>query len=188
MAYNVRVLLKKLSITNSVTGESLSYTASIHQVLRKLYDIQKRMSNYLTSFVMSGSTTYSIAGFFEFNKQENIIAMVIGMAMCMSLPLTRYEWFSDGSTSVEDEDNKNVTRLDIQKVVHWEERKYQAYYYFLNAVLVLMATNYALKSLDYSNYSEEYDLSIASSVLQPIVGVAYFLYKIYLSADEEDEE
>ena len=159
----------------------MSYNSLASQMISKVYDLQKRVSQYLSSFIMSGSNSYSITGFFEFNKNENLIALVLGLVMLMSLPLTKNEWFADGSSNEEENKEKNENPYQF---IQWEERKCQAYYYALNAILVLMTTNYALKSLNYSNYTEEHDLSMIASGIQLIVGIYYFIYKVNVSESE----
>ena len=166
-----------------ITAESLSYTSTVKGLLEKAYKIQKRLSQYLSSFIFSGNSIYSISGFFEFNKQENIIAIVIGLVMLISLPLTKYEWFNDGS---EPEEKIETEKPRDEKVeIYWEERKYHCFYYVLNSLLVLLTTNYALKSLDYSNSSENYGISMVSSFLQPVVGLGYFIFKLSVSQGDE---
>ena len=180
-SYVTKTILNKKNIVEVKLIKELNYNSTISHFISKVYDLQKRVSQYITSFVMSGSTSYSIAGFFEFNKQENIIALVLGLVMWMTLSLTKHEWFADGSI---DEAEVNEKNENPYQFIQWEERKHQAYYYGLNAVLVLMATNYTLKSLDYSNYTEAYDLSSLSSAIQLAIGTYYFIYKVNVSADE----
>ena len=183
LAYTTKVILKKRDLSVVITAESLSYTSTVKGLLEKAYKIQKRLSQYLSSFIFSGNSIYSISGFFEFNKQENIIAIVIGLVMLVSLPLTKYEWFNDGS---EPEEKIETEKPRDEKVeIYWEERKYHCFYYILNSLLVLLTTNYALKSLDYSNSSENYGISMVSSFLQPVVGLGYFIFKLSVSQGDE---
>jgi hypothetical protein len=92
--YTTKVLLNKINLV--ARASELSYGSNFSNLLNKAYALQKRMSQYFTSFIFGGSS-YSIAGFFELNKQENIIMMIIGLIVCLSLPLTKYEWFNSGN-------------------------------------------------------------------------------------------
>ncbi|CAI2373143.1 unnamed protein product [Moneuplotes crassus] len=182
LAYNTRGIIRKgnlIALKSTIQEEAPSL---IRSLLSKAYLVQKRLSNYLSSFILEGNSGYSIIGFFEFHKKDNLISLLLGITLILALPFTQKEWFRDGSSfdeSEEDSDIPKPTEVDLR----WEDRKAQCFYYLVNAILVLITTNYAFKSMDYSSYSENYWVSFLSSLCTPIAGIAYFLYKLSVSPD-----
>jgi hypothetical protein len=109
----------------------------ILSLVKWLYNLLKRFLQYILNFVF-GLPEHQIVGFYEFNKQENIISMIIGPLACLSVPITRYEWFGDGHPKMDEMDEMEKGGFN-----------YWVIYYLLNSLFVLLTTNYALKLMKY---------------------------------------
>lgn len=143
-------------------------------LITKAYDIQKRLSNYLSSFILGGNPGYNIASFFEFHKRDNIISLILAFVLLFTLPLTKKEWFPD------EQGDQSDNESDKEAENRGKSRSFQ---YFLNWLLVLMVTNYSLRSLDYTTLQENYNVGIVSCFLVPLVGVGYMIYKLSISEE-----
>mmetsp|Transcript_12238 Transcript_12238/g.10851 ORF Transcript_12238/g.10851 Transcript_12238/m.10851 type:complete len:228 (+) Transcript_12238:305-988(+) len=128
LANTVRIILKKNTITIP-NIPAATYSSTLQNLAKKAYGVQKRLSQYLSSFVLGGRT-YSISGFFKFHKQENIVMMVVGIILIFSIPFTRFEWFNNGEE--EEEIEKEKEKVDMAEEVSWQSRRNQSFYYFLN--------------------------------------------------------
>ena len=160
----------------------MSYSASFSRIIDKMYKLQKRVSQFLTSFVLSGPA-YATSGFFEMQNYDNITYLLLGISVWLSLPLTVNEWFSDGSK--QNENIENTSNDNSNEKDHSYHSQYTSIYYLINAILVLMTTSYTLKSPDLLNSSDGYFQGSILPIAQLAVGMSYFIFKLYVSPDNE---
>ncbi|CDW82963.1 UNKNOWN [Stylonychia lemnae] len=177
----------RLAQTNQV---SQTFEQGIYDLWDNIKVWQKRGSQYLTSFLI-GSGGYNIDGF-----SENIMGSPAFMTtikiviLFMTLPMTVNEW-----PWIDQEERKKAEQLKLdsqqpQHILHLEQDEYNsrlahASTYLMNALLVLMTTNYTLNPQFYflgrSDQNEGGALYVYFPLLQIFIGIIYFIIKILQS-------
>jgi hypothetical protein len=77
-SFKAFVLKRNISTASKIGSAVEKGIPGISSLLNSMYNVQKRLSQYISSFVFNGPAN-SVAGFFEFNKQEKVISMAIGL-------------------------------------------------------------------------------------------------------------
>lgn len=107
IAYTMKQFWDTLNHIQYIKIKSLqqSKEGSIRELLQSLMHWQKRISHYLSSFIISQN--YNIDGFFESSYQDTITSTLKIIVMFMTIPMTKNEWvWADNSSSWDDKNKK----------------------------------------------------------------------------------
>ena len=134
---------------------------------------QKRISAYISSFIFG--STYNVDGFLEQNFNESMFSTVQVMLIFLSLPLTYTEF--PFMKQKDEKENKKKSGKKMSRLAY-------ASTYLMNAVFVLMTTNYTLNPGSYYLWGIDEKNKLKSILLyfplaQLLVGIIYFVIKIY---------
>jgi hypothetical protein len=116
---------------------------SFKDLLQSLVDYQRRASQFLTSFLFGG-VSYNIDGFnMSTMNSDAFMASLKIIILFMTLPLTKNEW---PWVDPKNETNSSPENGGSQKgsEEHESTKMGNALTYLMNAVFVLMTTNYTL--------------------------------------------
>ncbi|CAI2373220.1 unnamed protein product [Moneuplotes crassus] len=146
----------------------------------RLTKLSEKLAKYLPNFLAERIPAFEIPELVENTLRSRRISSLLGVVLILTTPLTKYEWFKDGSVPTKFEDRYDIFEAP-ENLITWKQRKSQCFEYLYHALVLLIAANHALSVMEparYSRYSSRTDLIASFST---VVGISYFVFKLMVS-------